>query len=160
MSIRENFNETAFFYPNLITNEDGSLTFSFTMPDALTRWNLMMLAYTKDLKVGTLNKTFTTSKPLMIMSDMPRFVYENDTLWIVANVISQQSAVSGQQSADNFPVVPVVPVGLVGLVGGLGLLGLLGVIGALEALGSLGSLKPLKPLKPLNSLSPLSPLLP
>jgi hypothetical protein len=47
----------------------------------------MMLAYTKDLKVGTLNKTFTTSKPLMIMSDMPRFVYENDTLWVVANVI-------------------------------------------------------------------------
>ncbi len=85
--LRENFNETAFFYPNLITNEDGSLTFSFTMPDALTRWNLMMLAYTKDLKTGTLNKTFTTSKPLMIMSDMPRFCYENDTLWMVANVI-------------------------------------------------------------------------
>ena len=85
--LRENFNETAFFYPNLITNADGSLTFSFTMPDALTRWNLMMLAYTKDLKTGTLNKTFTTSKPLMIMSDMPRFCYENDTLWMVANVI-------------------------------------------------------------------------
>ncbi len=86
--VRENFNETAFFYPNLMTNEDGSLTFSFTMPDALTRWNLMMLAYTKDLKTGTLNKTFTTSKPLMIMSDMPRFCYENDTLWMVANVIN------------------------------------------------------------------------
>ncbi|MBE6337521.1 MAG: hypothetical protein E7068_01770 [Lentimicrobiaceae bacterium] len=85
--LRENFNETAFFYPNLITNVDGSLTFSFTMPDALTRWNLMMLAYTKDLKTGRLNKTFTTSKPLMIMSDMPRFCYENDTLWMVANVI-------------------------------------------------------------------------
>ena len=97
-SLRENFNETAFFYPNLITNEDGSLTFSFTMPDALTRWNLMMLAYTKDLKVGTLNKTFTTSKPLMIMSDMPRFVYENDTLWVVANVIKTTD--NGQRSTD------------------------------------------------------------
>ena len=96
--LRENFNETAFFYPNLITNEDGSLTFSFTMPDALTRWNLMMLAYTKDLKVGTLNKTFTTSKPLMIMSDMPRFVYENDTLWVVANVIKTTD--NSQQSTD------------------------------------------------------------
>ena len=98
MSIRENFNETAFFYPNLMTNEDGSLTFSFTMPDALTRWNLMMLAYTKDLKVGTLNKTFTTSKPLMIMSDMPRFCYENDTLWLVANVI--RTTDNGQQTTD------------------------------------------------------------
>ena len=96
--VRENFNETAFFYPNLMTNEDGSLTFSFTMPDALTRWNLMMLAYTKDLKVGTLNKTFTTSKPLMIMSDMPRFCYENDTLWLVANVI--RTTDNGQQTTD------------------------------------------------------------
>ncbi|MBQ8761439.1 MAG: hypothetical protein IJZ06_08480 [Bacteroidales bacterium] len=96
--LRENFNETAFFYPNLITNDDGSLTFSFTMPDALTRWNLMMLAYTKDLKTGTLNKTFTTSKPLMIMSDMPRFCYENDTLWMVANVIKTTD--NGQQSTD------------------------------------------------------------
>ncbi|MBQ2852412.1 MAG: hypothetical protein IJE76_03360, partial [Bacteroidales bacterium] len=96
--VRENFNETAFFYPNLMTNEDGSLTFSFTMPDALTRWNLMMLAYTKDLKVGTLNKTFTTSKPLMIMSDMPRFCYENDTLWMVADVI--RTTDNGQQSTD------------------------------------------------------------
>ena len=96
--VRENFNETAFFYPNLITNEDGSLTFSFTMPDALTRWNLMMLAYTKDLKTGTLNKTFTTSKPLMIMSDMPRFCYENDTLWMVADVI--RTTDNGQQSTD------------------------------------------------------------
>ena len=99
-SLRENFNETAFFYPNLITNEDGSLTLSFTMPDALTRWNLMMLAYTKDLKVGTLNKTFTTSKPLMIMSDMPRFVYENDTLWVVANVIKTTD--NSQQSTDDW----------------------------------------------------------
>ena len=96
--VRENFNETAFFYPNLMTNEDGSLTFSFTMPDALTRWNLMMLAYTKDLKVGTLNKTFTTSKPLMVMSDMPRFCYENDTLWLVANVI--RTTDNGQQTTD------------------------------------------------------------
>lgn len=116
-SLRENFNETAFFYPNLITNEDGSLTFSFTMPDALTRWNLMMLAYTKDLKVGTLDKTFTTSKPLMIMSDMPRFVYENDTLWVVANVIrnsgnqefrnSGESAIAKLEIFDAFTMEPL-----------------------------------------------------
>lgn len=96
--LRDNFNETAFFYPNMKTNDDGSLTLSFIMPDALTRWNLMMLAYTKDLKTGTLNKTFTTSKPLMIMSDMPRFCYENDTLWMIANVI--RTTGGGQQITD------------------------------------------------------------
>lgn len=88
MPIRSNFNETAFFYPNLKTDENGNATFSFTMPDALTRWKLRMLAHTKDLKVGTLEKTFVTQKPVMIMADMPRFCYDEDTLWLVANVVN------------------------------------------------------------------------
>ena len=87
-TLRENFNETAFFFPQLRTNADGSTTFSFTMPDALTRWRLMLLAYTKDRKTGSKDYTFTSSKPVMIMADMPRYMYDNDTLWFVANVIN------------------------------------------------------------------------
>ncbi|MBO7616297.1 MAG: hypothetical protein J6T22_03730 [Bacteroidales bacterium] len=87
-ALRENFNETAFFFPQLRTNADGSATFSFTMPDALTRWRLMLLAYTKDRKTGSNNYTFTSSKPVMIMADMPRYMYDNDTLWFVANIIN------------------------------------------------------------------------
>ena len=87
-TLRENFNETAFFFPQLRTNKDGSATFSFTMPDALTRWRLMLLAYTKDRKTGSNEYTFTSSKPVMIMADMPRYMYDNDTLWFVANVIN------------------------------------------------------------------------
>ncbi len=86
--IRKDFNETAFFYPNLKTDENGDCTFTFTMPDALTRWNLRILAYDKDLKVGNLETTVVTQQPLMIMADMPRFVYDEDTLWIAANVIN------------------------------------------------------------------------
>ncbi|MCQ2307762.1 MAG: MG2 domain-containing protein [Bacteroidales bacterium] len=88
MQVRSNFNETAFFYPNLKTDENGDATFTFTMPDALTRWKLRMFAYTKDLKVGTLEETFVTQKPVMIMADMPRFCYDEDTLWLVANVVN------------------------------------------------------------------------
>ena len=87
-TLRENFNETAFFFPQLRTNADGSATFSFTMPDALTRWRLMLLSYTKDRKTGTKDYTFTSSKPVMIMADMPRYMYDNDELWFVANVIN------------------------------------------------------------------------
>lgn len=87
-TLRENFNETAFFFPQLRTNADGSATFSFTMPDALTRWRLMLLAYTKDRKTGSNEYTFTSSKPVMIMADMPRYMYDNDELWFVANVIN------------------------------------------------------------------------
>ena len=86
--IRKDFNETAFFYPNLRTDKNGNVTFTFTMPDALTRWKLRMLAYDKDLKVGSFEKEFVTQKPLMIMADMPRFVYDEDTLWIAANLIN------------------------------------------------------------------------
>jgi uncharacterized protein YfaS (alpha-2-macroglobulin family) len=87
-TLRENFNETAFFFPQLRTNKDGSATFSFTMPDALTRWRLMLMAYTKDRKTGSKDYTFTSSKPVMIMADMPRYMYDNDELWFVANVIN------------------------------------------------------------------------
>ena len=87
-TLRENFNETAFFFPQLRTNKDGSATFSFTMPDALTRWRLMLMAYTKDRKTGRNEYTFTSSKPVMIMADMPRYMYDNDELWFVANVIN------------------------------------------------------------------------
>jgi len=51
--LRSNFNETAFFYPNLKTDSLGNVVFSFDTPDALTEWKVMMLAYTDDLKVGT-----------------------------------------------------------------------------------------------------------
>ncbi|MBQ6667173.1 MAG: hypothetical protein IJM65_03520, partial [Bacteroidales bacterium] len=87
-TLRENFNETAFFFPQLRTNADGSATFSFTMPDALTRWKLMLLAYTKERQTGYKEYTFTSSKPVMIMADMPRYIYDNDTIWMVANVIN------------------------------------------------------------------------
>ena len=86
--IRKDFNETAFFYPDLRTDKNGDVSFTFTMPDALTRWNLMLLAYSKDLKVGQFETTVVTQQPLMIMADMPRFVYDEDTLWIAANVIN------------------------------------------------------------------------
>jgi len=86
--IRKDFNETAFFYPDLRTDKNGDVSFTFTMPDALTRWNLMLLAYSKDLKVGQYETTVVTQQPLMIMADMPRFVYDEDTLWIAANVIN------------------------------------------------------------------------
>ena len=57
VKIRKDFNETAFFFPNLRTDKNGDCTFTFTMPDALTRWNLKLLAYSKDLKVGSFEKT-------------------------------------------------------------------------------------------------------
>ena len=50
--MRSDFRETAFFLPDLLTDRDGSVVLRFTMPDALTRWNFMGLAHTKDLQLA------------------------------------------------------------------------------------------------------------
>ena len=113
-SIRENFNETAFFFPNLRTDKDGGSTFTFTLPDAITRWNLMTLAYTKDGKTGRYNHSFAASKPVMIMADMPRYMYDTDTLWFVANVINTgDEAVSPRATLEIFDAATMQPVNII-----------------------------------------------
>ena len=113
-TLRENFNETAFFFPQLRTNKDGSATFSFTMPDALTRWRLMLLAYTQDRKTGSKEYTFTSSKPVMIMADMPRYMYDNDTLWFVANVINTgDEAVAPKAKLEIFDAASMKPINII-----------------------------------------------
>ena len=113
-TLRENFNETAFFFPQLRTNNDGSATFSFTMPDALTRWRLMLMAYTKDRKTGSKEYTFTSSKPVMIMADMPRYMYDNDELWFVANVINTgDEPVTPKAKLEIFDAATMQPVNII-----------------------------------------------
>ena len=112
-TLRENFNETAFFFPNLRTEADGSSTFTFTMPDALTRWKLMMIAFTKDGKTGSKSYEFKASKPVMIMADMPRYMYDTDTLWLVANVINTgDEAVTPKAKLEIFDATTMAPVDL------------------------------------------------
>ena len=112
--LRENFNETAFFFPNLRTEADGSSTFTFTMPDAITRWKLMMIAYTKDGKTGNNSYSFKTSKPVMIMADMPRYMYDTDTLWFVANVINTgDEAVTPTAKLEIFDAASMKPFQLI-----------------------------------------------
>ncbi|MCL2246050.1 MAG: MG2 domain-containing protein [Lentimicrobiaceae bacterium] len=86
VQIRQNFAETAFFYPTLTTNEAGEVFLKFTMPESLTRWNFMGLAHTKDLKIGTINEEIVTQKELMVMPNLPRFFRENDKMTISAKI--------------------------------------------------------------------------
>lgn len=88
VQIRTNFNETAFFYPQLKTDENGQVKFSFTAPESLTRWNVKMLAHTKDLYFGMLDTTAVTQKDLMVQMNLPRFVRKSDTLMLSCNVVN------------------------------------------------------------------------
>ena len=79
--IRENFNETAFFYPNLKSDKDGKIIIKFKVPDSLTRWRILGFANTKDLKYGFVEKELTTSKQVSITTNNPRFLVEEDIIY-------------------------------------------------------------------------------
>ncbi|MEO6188243.1 MAG: alpha-2-macroglobulin family protein, partial [Ginsengibacter sp.] len=88
IQIRKNFNETAFFFPELRTDKDGNIEFSFTMPEALTQWKLMTLAHTKDLASGYATKTVITQKDLMVQPNAPRFLREGDQMEFSAKIVN------------------------------------------------------------------------
>ncbi|CCG99006.1 UPF0192 protein [Fibrella aestuarina BUZ 2] len=84
--IRSNFNETAFFFPQLQTDAQGRVVLKFTMPDALTSWRLLAFAHTKTMQTGSLEATVQTQKELMVTTNVPRFLRENDTLRLTARI--------------------------------------------------------------------------
>jgi hypothetical protein len=88
VQIRTNFNETAFFYPQLRTDAQGNVKFTLTAPESLTRWNVKMLAHTTDLFFGQSAEQVVTQKDLMVQMNLPRFVRRSDKLVLSANVIN------------------------------------------------------------------------
>ena len=83
---RRNFKETAFFYPQLRTDKNGQLRFSFNIPEALTRWKLQLLAHTSDLKATTKTLQTVTQKELMVVPNAPRFLREGDHITLSAKI--------------------------------------------------------------------------
>ncbi len=77
---RTNLDETAFFYPHLVTNSEGNVMVEFTMPESNTTWNFFSLAVTSALQSGMYNAGVVSSKPLMVSPNMPRFVRQGDQL--------------------------------------------------------------------------------
>ncbi len=91
VSARKNLNETAFFFPNLVAGEDGTVRIEFTMPEALTEWKFLGFAHTPELKAGLLRDTVVTSKELMVQPNPPRFLREGDEIEFTVKV-SNRSA--------------------------------------------------------------------
>jgi TonB-dependent SusC/RagA subfamily outer membrane receptor len=88
VKIRKNFNETAFFFPDLKTDADGNVEFSFTMPEALTQWKLQLMAHTKELASAVSSKTIITQKQLMVQPNAPRFFREGDRMEFSAKIVN------------------------------------------------------------------------
>ena len=88
VQIRENLNETAFFYPQLTTDAEGRVAVKFTLPESLTTWRFMGLAHTKDICYGTLEGSAVAQKEVMVQPNMPRFIREGDEATITARIFN------------------------------------------------------------------------
>ncbi|HVD99430.1 MAG TPA: alpha-2-macroglobulin family protein [Cytophagaceae bacterium] len=111
VKVRSNFNETAFFYPTLQTNEKGELVINFTVPESLTRWKMLGFAHTKDLKSGLVTKELVTQKELMVVPNQPRFFRENDKMIFSVKITSlSNEELSGQARLEFFDALTMQPV--------------------------------------------------
>jgi uncharacterized protein YfaS (alpha-2-macroglobulin family) len=88
VKIREDLNETAFFYPHLLMDKYGKVTFEFTSPEALTKWRFMGFAHGKKCENGIVTGYTVTSKKLMVRPNPPRFLREGDTLYFTTRVVN------------------------------------------------------------------------
>ena len=86
--LRENFNETAFFFPALHPDKNGNVSMTFTMPDCLTEWRFMGFAHTNDIDYGHIEGTAVARKEFMVQPNMPRFVRQNDRMSIATKIIN------------------------------------------------------------------------
>ncbi len=84
--LRANFNETAFFYPQVPVNEKGEATLSFTLPESLTQWRVKALAHTKDMLWTQTDTTVTATKDFMLQPNLPRYVRKGDKVYFPATL--------------------------------------------------------------------------
>lgn len=88
--IRSNFNETAFFFPHLKTNEKGETQIAFTVPESNTKWRFRVLAHDKRLNTGKAEAFTVSQKELMVTPNMPRFLRHGDRT-VISTKISNLS---------------------------------------------------------------------
>ena len=86
VQIRENLNETAFFYPALESDNNGNVAIRFTLPESVTTWKFMGLAHDKEMRNGLLVDEAVAQKTVMVQPNMPRFLREGDKATIVAKL--------------------------------------------------------------------------
>lgn len=102
VAVRKNLQETAFFEPQAVTDEKGVVTFSFTMPEALTKWRFMGFAHDAALRSGLIEANTVTAKDLMMQPNAPRFLREGDEIEFTAKVSNQSDQVQTGKASLQF----------------------------------------------------------
>lgn len=88
VTLRDNFAETAFFYPDLRTDSTGTVRLVFTVPEALTQWKFQAFAHTRDMDYGLMQAETRTEKPFMVQPNLPRFLRQGDEASLAASLMN------------------------------------------------------------------------
>ena len=88
VQLRENFSETACFFPGLVTDEKGNVSLRFTLPESITTWRFIGLAHDKEMNVGNIDGETVARKTVMVQPNVPRFVRTNDRGQIMARIMN------------------------------------------------------------------------
>ncbi len=108
---RTNFNETAFFFPQLHTDKEGNIVLKLKMPESLTKWKFLALAHTQDLKVGQIQKEVITQKEIMVIPNTPRFFRERDSMTFSAKIVNlTDKNLKGNVRLDFFDALTLKPI--------------------------------------------------
>lgn len=91
IQVRKNLNETAYFLP-FIKQENGTFKVEFTFPESTTKWKMISLAHSKDMKLGSIEGFVQTQKEIMIQPNVPRFVRQGDEIVLAAKVVNLTEA--------------------------------------------------------------------
>lgn len=103
VQLRENLNETAFFYPALQADAKGNVSVKFTLPESITTWRFMGLAHDKDVNYGLIDGEAVARKTVMVQPNMPRFVRVGDRASIAARIFN-----TSEKSAEGTAVMQLV----------------------------------------------------
>ncbi|WP_182043397.1 alpha-2-macroglobulin family protein [Moheibacter lacus] len=108
---RKNLQETAFFYPQLKTDEKGNIKIQFTVPESLTQWKFMATAHTPELNTGYYEAMVRTQKDLMVVPNPPRFLREGDQITFSSKVTNlSEKALNGQAKLMLFDAFTMQPI--------------------------------------------------
>ncbi|WP_299778335.1 MG2 domain-containing protein [uncultured Formosa sp.] len=111
VKIRKNLKETAFFFPQLQTNSEGDVSFSFTSPEALTQWKLQLLAHSKSMNSAIQTLTTVTQKELMVQPNTPRFLRQGDAITISSKISNLSDTVlNGEAVLQLFDATTNAPI--------------------------------------------------
>jgi uncharacterized protein YfaS (alpha-2-macroglobulin family) len=111
VTIRKNLQETAFFFPQLHSDEKGNISFSFTTPEALTKWKLQLVAHTKTLESAATSLETVTQKELMVLPNVPRFLRQGDQITISTKISNlTKKELSGQAVLQLFNATTGKPI--------------------------------------------------